>query len=183
MFFVQIPINRPRITRMPRIISRAALWSAATWRLFLMTLRLAWFVTALRRYIGSSQTICPTLCVLSEELNPCHPCPSVLIRGWTSTFVRTKPLEFFCQPVKFDCPITAKSCAAIVVRQAQRLRRLGRAAAARSTGLRPVHFIHFIEAAINRGPNLPEGIRNHYNSVMIGKQKILLRKSQSLCAF
>jgi len=73
----------------------------------------------------------------------------VLIRGWTSTFVRTKPLEFFCQPVKFDRPITEKSCAAIVVRQSQRLRRLGRAAAARSTGLRPVHFIHFIEAAIS----------------------------------
>ena len=113
MFFVQIPINRPRITRMPRIILRAALWSAATWRRFLMTLRLAWFVTALRRYIGSSQTICPTLCVLSDELNPCHPCPSVLIRGWTSTRVRTKPLEFFCQPIKFGCPITAKSFAAI----------------------------------------------------------------------
>ena len=113
MFFVQIPINRPRITRMPRIISRAALWSAATWRRFLMTLRLAWFVTALRRYIGSSQTICPTLCVLSDELNPCHPCPSVLIRGWTSTRVRRKPLEFFCQPVKFGCPITAESWAAI----------------------------------------------------------------------
>jgi hypothetical protein len=51
---------------------------------------------------------------------------------------------------------------------------LGRAAAARSTGL--VHFIHFIEAAINRGPNLPEGIRNHYNSVMIGKQKVFAGK-------
>jgi len=85
-------------------------------------------------------------------------------------------LEFFCQPVKFGCPITAKSCAAIVVRQAQRLRRLGRAAAARSTGLRPVHFIHFIEAAINRGPNLPEGIRNHYNFVMVGKQKVFAGK-------
>jgi hypothetical protein len=84
-----------------------------------------------------------------------------------------KPLEFFCHPVKFGCPITAKSCAAIVVRQAQRLRRLGRAAAAHSTGLRPVHFI---EAAINRGPNLPEGIRNHYNSVMIGKQKVFAEK-------
>ena len=151
MFFVQIPINRPRIARMPRIISRAALWSAATWRRFLMTLRLAWFVTALRRYIGSSQTICPTLCVLSDELNPCHPCPSVLIRGWTSRAREQSRWNFFYQPVKFDCPITAKRCAAIVVRQAQRLRRFGRAAAARSTGLRPVHFIHFIEAAINAG--------------------------------
>src|SRR6478736_568990 len=100
----------------------------------------------------------------------------MLNRGWTSTRVRRKPLEFFFQPAKFDSPITAKSCAAIVVRQPQRLRRLGRAAAARSTGLRPVHFIHFIEAAINRGPNLPEGIRNHYNSVMIGKQKIFAGK-------
>jgi len=119
---------------MPRIISRAALWSVkAPWepRSFTECGDLASlfhdasprvFVTALRRYIGSSQTICPTLCVLSDELNPR---PSVLIRGWTSTRVRTKPLEFFCQPAKFDRPITAKSCAAIVVRQAQRLRRLG----------------------------------------------------------
>ena len=90
--------------------------------------------------------------------------------------MRTKPLEFFCQPIKFGCPITAKSFAAIVVRQAQRLRRLGRAAAARSTRLRPIHFIHFIEAALYRGPNLPEGIRNHYNSVMIGKEKVFGEK-------
>ena len=96
MFFVQIPINRPR---MPRIISRAALWSAATWRRFLMTLRLAWFVTALDRYIGSSQTICPTLCVLSNELNPCHPCPSVLIRGWTSREREQSRWNFFVSPL------------------------------------------------------------------------------------
>jgi hypothetical protein len=140
MFFVQIPINRPRITRMPRIISRAALWSAATWRRFLMTLRLAWFVTALRRYIGSSQTICPTLCVLSDELNPCHPwhpchpCPSVLIRGWNSTRVRTKPLEFFCQPVKFECPITAESWAAILCPLSTTSAQIGR-----SSGRSPLH--------------------------------------------
>jgi len=102
---------------------------------------------------------------------------SICVDPWLDfARARTKPLEFFCQPVKFGCPITAKSCAAIVVRQAQRLRRFGRAAAARSTGLRPVHFIHFIEAAINRGPNLPEGIRYHYNSVMIGKQKVFAGK-------
>jgi hypothetical protein len=84
---------------------------------------------------------------------------SIYVDPWPDfARVRRKPLEFFCQPAKFDCPITAKSCAAIVVRQAQRLRRLGRAAAARSTGLRPIHFIHFIEAAVYRGPNLPEGI-------------------------
>ena len=100
----------------------------------------------------------------------------MLNRGWTSTRVRRKPLEIFFQPAKFDSPITAKSCAAIVVRQVQRLRRLGRVAAARSTRLRLVHFIHFIEAAINRGPNLPEGIRNHHNSVMIGKQKVFAGK-------
>jgi hypothetical protein len=78
--------------------------------------------------------------------------------------MRRKPLEFSCQPVKFDCPITAESWAA-------RLRRSGRAAAAaRSTGLRPIHFIHFIEAAMtNRVPNLLEGIDNHYGIVMFGK--------------
>jgi hypothetical protein len=96
MFFVQIPINRPR---MPRIISRAALWSAATWRRFLMTLRLAWFVTALRRYIGSSQTICPTPGVLSDELNPCHPCPSMLIRGRTSRACEESRWNFFVSPL------------------------------------------------------------------------------------
>jgi hypothetical protein len=43
-------------------------------------------------------------------------------------------------------------------------------AAARSTGLRPIHFIHFIAAAVtNRGPNLLEGIRKHYKIVMFGK--------------
>lgn len=32
-------------------------------------------------------------------------------------------------------------------------------AAARSTRLRPIHFIHFIEAAVSyRGPNLTEGM-------------------------
>jgi len=50
-------------------------------------------------------------------------------------------------------PITAESWAGIRVRYAKRLRRSGRAvAAARSTGLRPFHFIHFIAAAVtNRG--------------------------------
>ncbi len=71
----------------------------------------------------------------------------------------------------------------LVSREARRLRRSGRVAAARSTGLRPIHFIHFIEAAINRGPNLPEGIRNHYNSVMVGKQKVSVGNLNSLCAF
>jgi hypothetical protein len=53
-------------------------------------------------------------------------------------------------------PITAESWAGIRVRYAKRLRRSGRAvAAARSTGLRPFHFIHFIAAAVtNRGANL-----------------------------
>ena len=80
--------------------------------------------------------------------------------------------NFFVSPVRFDCRSRRRVGRRFIVRQAQRLRRLGRVAAARSTGLRPVHFIHFIEAAVNRGPNLPEGIRNHYNSVMIGKQKV-----------
>jgi hypothetical protein len=43
-------------------------------------------------------------------------------------------------------------------------------AAARSTGLRPIHFIHFVRAAVtNRGTNLLEGTRNHYRIVMFGK--------------
>ena len=92
--------------------------------------------------------------------------------------------NFSCQPVRFDCPITAKSCAAIVVRQAERLCRLGRAAAARSTGLRPIHFIHFIEAAMtNRVPNLLEGIDNHYGIVMFGKPNFRPGILHSLCAF
>jgi len=46
-------------------------------------------------------------------------------------------------------------------------------AAARSTRLRPIHFIHFIAAAgTNRGPNLLGGMRNHYNFVMFGKQNL-----------
>jgi len=58
------------------------------------------------------------------------------------------------------------------------------AAAARSTGLRPIHFIHFIEAAMtNRVPNLLEGIPNHYKIVMFGKQKFLLGNLHPLCAF
>ena len=55
------------------------------------------------------------------------------------------------------------------------------AAAARSTGLRPIHFIHFIHfieaAVINRMPNLLEGISNHYRIVMFGKPKLLLGTS------
>ena len=61
---------------------------------------------------------------------------------------------------------------------AQRLRRSGKeVAAARSTRLRPIHFIHFIAAAgTNRGPNLLGGIRNHYKFVIFGKQKIFAAK-------
>ena len=80
--------------------------------------------------------------------------------------------NFFISPLGSTARSRRRVGRRFIVRQAQRLRRLGRAAAARSTGLRPVHFIHFIEAAINRGPNLPEGIHNHYNSVMIGKKKV-----------
>ena len=57
-------------------------------------------------------------------------------------------------------------------------------AAARSTRLRPIHFIHFIAATVtNRGPNLLEGIRNHYKIVMFGKPKFLLATLHSFCAF
>jgi hypothetical protein len=59
------------------------------------------------------------------------------------------------------------------------VRRSGRAAAAaRSTGLRPIHFIHFIEAAMtDRVPNLLEGMRNHYGIVMFGKPKVFDREN------
>jgi len=67
----------------------------------------------------------------------------------TSTSAKESRWEFFCQPGHFGCPITAESWAAIFIRWAQPLRRSGRAAAARSTGLRPTHFIHFIETANN----------------------------------
>jgi hypothetical protein len=55
---------------------------------------------------------------------------------------------------------------------AQRLRRSGRVvAAARSTRLRPIHFIHFIGTAVrNRNSNLLQGMCNHYKFVMFGKQ-------------
>ena len=147
-----------------------------------MTLRLAWFVTALRRYIGSSQTICPTLCVLSDEL---HPCPSVLIRGWTSPRAcEQSRWNFFVSPLISNARSRRRVGRRFVVRQAQRLRRSGRAAAARSTGLRPIHFIHFIDAAVtNRGPNLPEGIRNHYRIVMFGKTNFCTEILHSLCTF
>ena len=68
--------------------------------------------------------------------------------------------NFFCQPVKFECPIAAQSWAAIYCPLTTASAQVGKSsAAARSTGLRPIHFIHFIEAAVtNRVPNLPEGI-------------------------
>src|ERR1043166_8573306 len=77
-----------------------------------------------------------------------------------STGQRTKLLEFPVRPLSS----TARS----------RLRASGKeAAAARSTRLRPIHFIHFIAAAvINRGPNLFRGMHNHYKFVMFGKRKI-----------
>jgi hypothetical protein len=73
---------------------------------------------------------------------------------------------FFVTPLRLNARSRRR-----VGRGAQRLRRPGRAAAAaRSTGLRPIHFIHFIAATVtNRGTNLLEGIGNHYKIVMFGK--------------
>ena len=70
-------------------------------------------VRSLQRYVVTSDQAKPFVRPSVSSLMNVYPCPSVLIRGWTSARVRTKPLEFFCQPVKFDCPITAKSWAAI----------------------------------------------------------------------
>jgi len=89
--------------------------------------------------------------------------------------VRTKPLEFFCQPVTFDCPITAKSWAAIYCPPSTASMQVGKSSRSplHRAAACPLH--QFIEAAINRWP-LPEGILNHYNSVMIGKQKVFAAK-------
>ena len=58
--------------------------------------------------------------------------------------------NFFCQPVKFECPIAAESWAAIYCPLTTASAQVGKSrAAARSTRLRPIHFIHFIEAAVN----------------------------------
>ena len=64
----------------------------------------------------------------------------------------------------------------LLVRRTQRPRRLGRAAAAHSTGLRRIHFIHFIESAVNAGLTILEGLRHDYKFVMLGKHKVLLGK-------
>ena len=84
--------------------------------------------------------------------------------------------NFFCQTVNFDCPITAKSWAAICCPPSTASTQVGKSSRSplHRAAAYPLH--HFIEAAVNRGPNLPEGIRNHYNFVMIGKQKILGEK-------
>ena len=74
---------------------------------------------------------------------------SVLIRRWTSTRAKKAAGNFFVSPLGSTARSRRRVGRRFIVRQARRLRRLGRAAAARSTGLRPVHFIHFIEAAIN----------------------------------
>jgi hypothetical protein len=58
---------------------------------------------------------------------------------------------------------------------AQRLRRSRRVvAAARSTRLRPIHFI--AAAVTSRDSKLLEGIPNHYKFVMFGKQNFCLEK-------
>ena len=52
------------------------------------------------------------------------------------------------------------------------------AAAARSTGLRPIHFIHFIEAAVtNRVPNLLGGIRNQVQHCNVWQAEFFDRES------
>ena len=74
-----------------------------------------------------------------------------------------KLLEFFCYPINVGCPITAESWAEILL-SAKRSVYAGRVKqrpqpAPPGCGL-PIHFIHFIAAAVtNRGPNLREGIR------------------------
>ena len=46
-------------------------------------------------------------------------------------------------------------------------------AAARSTELQPIHFIHLIAVAVsNRGANLLGGMRKHYSIVVFGKPKL-----------
>ena len=178
---------------MPRIISRAALWSgqssvratlhygdAATCRR--SSRRIQHRVVRSSVYIGSSQEHWSDR-VLRSCSDACIRIHLCLIRGWTSTRANKAAGNFFVSPLGSTARSRRRVGRRFIVRQAQRLRRSGRAAAARSTGLRPVHFIHFIEAAINRGPNLPEGIRNHYNSVMIGKQKFLAKNLHSLCTF
>ena len=99
------------------------------------------------------------------------PCP-ICVDPWLA-FLRAKKAAgiFFVGSLSSTARSRRRVGRRFVVRYAQRLRRSGRAvAAARSTGLRPIHFIHFIAAAVtNRGPNLFEGMRNHYKLVMFGK--------------
>ncbi len=93
-----------------------------------------------------------------------------------------KLLEFVVSPISSTARSRRRVRRRFSVRKAQRLLRSGRAAAAaRSTGLRPVHLI--AAAVTNRGPNLLGGIRNHYKLVMLGKPKFLPGNLHSLCAF
>jgi len=93
--------------------------------------------------------------------------------------------NFFCQPVKFECPITAESWAAIYCPLTTASAQVGKSsAAARSTGLRPIHFIHFIEAAVtHRVPNLPEGIPQSLQNCNAWQDKFLLETLHSVWAF
>jgi hypothetical protein len=75
---------------------------------------------------------------------------SISVDPWLDFHACEKTVgNFFVSPLGSTARSRRRVGRRFIVRQAQRLRRLGRAAAARSTGLRPIHFIHFIEAAIN----------------------------------
>ena len=84
--------------------------------------------------------------------------------------------KFFCQPVRFDCPITAELDGDLLSaehsvyagwEEQPQPAPLGCGLSTSSTSLMPRSM---------RGPNLPEGIHNHYNSVMIGKKKVFSEK-------
>jgi len=58
-----------------------------------------------------------------------------------------KPLEFFCQPVKFDCPITAESWAAICCPPSTASAQVGKSSRsplhrAAAYPLHPLHPLH-----------------------------------------
>jgi len=64
------------------------------------------------------------------------------------TTCEESPGNFLVSPLSSTARSRRRVGRRFVVREAQRLRRSGRVAAARSTRLRPIHFIHFIAAAV-----------------------------------
>ena len=87
-------------------------------------------------------------------------------------------MEFLTSPAKVENPIAAETLSGDVlpVKQSVFAGRVKAVAAARSTRLRPIHFIHFIAASVPTAALTSLEVRHYYKIVIFGKPKFLVGK-------